>query len=86
MRVHGELITTAPLKNPRAFTNPGITSAASYQDWEAAHGAGLDLHRWDTGGYAPVFMGKVLAWWRLHKLVELHSADAAIKKPRKGSA
>lgn len=84
MRIGGEPITAAPLKNPKSFVAPAITSAASFQDWEAAHGAGLDLYQWDTGGYPPIFMGKVKAWYRLHKLVALHSADAAIKKPRKG--
>lgn len=66
--------------------NPGITYSQSFKEWEAAHEAGLDLYKWDTGAYPPFFMAKVLAWSELHNQVKMHQEDAVAKKmkPRRG--
>jgi hypothetical protein len=45
-------------------------------EWEAAHAANLDLHRWDSGGYPGAFMAKVMGWYARHRQLELHREDA----------
>jgi len=45
----------------------------------AAHYCRLDLERWDTGGYETRFMAKVIAFYRLHGLIAMHTRDSAIK-------
>ena len=51
-----------------------------FMEWEAATQAGLNLWKWDNGSYSRKFMAKVIAWYSLHNLVEVHSQDAANKK------
>ena len=71
---HGTPITQHPL---RSRVNTGITAGQHFHEWEACHAAGLDLWRWESGGYPVEFMAKVLAWHRLHNLVQSHTAEAA---------
>lgn len=80
VRVHGQPIIDAPVKGA---VRPGITYAASFAEWEAATAAGVDLWRWETGGYPPAFKARVLAWHLLHRLVDLHGESAAIEAARK---
>lgn len=50
-----------------------------YSEWEAAIAAGAsldDLEKWDRGGFPVQFKAKVVAWFNLHSLIELHSNDA----------
>lgn len=83
MTVRGQPIDTAPFRNPRSVVDPNISYSADFAEMEACHGAGLDLWAWDQGRYPPAFKARILAWWKLHKLIEIHAQDAAIKKPRK---
>jgi len=52
------------------------------QEWEAAHAANLDLHKWEEGEYPPSFKAKVIAWHTRHQEIELHRSDA-VEKARK---
>ena len=64
----------------------GIEMSPVLQEWEAAFAAGLDLYRWETGGYPPDFKAKTIAWFSRHQELELHRQDAvarAAKRKRK---
>lgn len=65
--------------------DPGITYNNSFAEWEAAHAARLDLYDWDSGKYPVWFMAKVLAWHKLHNLVEAHT-QAAVNAKAKADA
>ena len=54
----------------------GIETSQALIEWEAAREAGLDLHRWDRGGYSQAFMAKVIGWYTRHQELELHREDA----------
>ena len=62
----------------------------SFEQWEAAAAAGLDLWRWDNNEYPRRFMARVVAWHELHALIELHKGDAAeqaqAKERRRGAS
>ena len=85
MTKRGEPIQELPA--PREVTDPGIASSLSFASWEACVGARLNLWKWEQGLYPRSFVARVIAWYRLHNLVELHSeveaARAAKKKARK---
>jgi len=82
--VRGQPIEGANFRNPRDIVNPDISYSQDFGELEACHGAGLDMWQWDQNVYPPGFKARVVAWWRLHKLIQLHSQDAAIKRPKKG--
>jgi hypothetical protein len=54
----------------------GIRTSRSYEEWEAAREAGLDLYKWETGYYPNWFRAKIVAYRRCRKLIELHTYDA----------
>lgn len=57
----------------------GIQTGMGFAEWEAAIAAGAtleDLHKWDTGLYPRSFKVKVIAWYNMHSLIELHKSDA----------
>lgn len=61
----------------------GIAYSTSYGEWEAAIAAGAtleELEKWDRGLYSTKFKSKVLAWYGLHTLIELHANDAVARK------
>jgi len=60
----------------------GIEASLDYIGFDAAVAAGLDLEKWDAGGYPRHVMARVIAWHKLKGLVEMHSQDAAIRKPK----
>lgn len=70
-------IQNFPLRNA---VNSGITFSMEFQSWEAAAAAGLNLWEWEQGNYTSRFQAKVIAWFRLHNLVQAHTQDAAQKK------
>jgi hypothetical protein len=61
----------------------------SYIIWSAAIAAGatLDqLEKLEQGGYSRAFLAKVVAWYNISRLIDLHANDAqneAIKKATK---
>jgi hypothetical protein len=67
--------------------DPGIQFGLSFAEWEAAVAAGAtldDLFEWDESNKFPVpFKEKVVAWYRLHKLVSMHSQDAVAQKSKR---
>lgn len=65
--------------------NTGITYSPSFEEWEAAHEAGLDLAMWEkaVGGYDYWFRAKVIAWYRLRRNIALNSEDAVNAKLKK---
>ena len=75
----GISILDYPLKGG---ADAGITYSQSFFAWEAATAAGLDVWEWESGKYPNWFMARVVAWYRLHKLVEAHSQDAAMSKKK----
>lgn len=52
-------------------------------EWEAAHAANLDLHKWETGQYPSSFKAKVLAWHSRHNELELHRGDAVAQAAKR---
>ena len=50
-----------------------------FSEWEAAHAAGLNLYEWEIGKYPRWFKTRVLAWHKLHQLVDMHKQDALSK-------
>lgn len=60
----------------------GILTSLIYEGWEACVAAGLNLERWAQWDYERAFMVKVIAWYRLHNLVEAHIQDAVYRKQK----
>jgi hypothetical protein len=58
----------------------GIDASIAFTEWEACHGAGLDLWQWENGLYPARFKAKVIAWYEAHRLVEVHVRDANAPK------
>lgn len=61
----------------------GISYNFSFAEWEAGTAAGLDMWRWEMGGYPKPFRARVMAWHRLHKLVTTHVEAAVSEKAKK---
>jgi hypothetical protein len=68
--------------------DPHISYSISFSIWEAAvaAGAGLDeIYRLETGfappnAYPKWFVARLIAWYKYHNLIIMHSDDAAAKK------
>jgi len=60
----------------RDSVNTGISFSPRYEQTDACIAAGLDLWRWETGAYTPEFQALVVAWYRKHGEIALHSSDA----------
>lgn len=62
----------------------GVTYGMNFSEWEAAIAAGAtlaELLEWETDGAFPMwFKAKVVAWYRLHNLVQAHIQEAAMPK------
>lgn len=58
----------------------GIGFNPSYEQWDACIASGLSIQVWESGGYPPSLMAKVVAWHRLHTLVQSHKDDAVSKE------
>lgn len=71
-----------PLK---ASVKTGIEMSVPLQEWEAAHAANLDLHKWDSSQYPPDFMAKVIAWHSRHRELELHTQDAVQRAAKRAN-
>lgn len=67
---------------PRNKLNHGITTSAHYEEWEACIAAGLDIEKWEYGGYSTRFKAHAIAWHRLHNAVDMMLSDAAIEKQK----
>jgi len=79
--VRDEDIRTAGLMHPRDFgPRANIKSSIEFTEWEAAHEAGCDLWRWHCNEYPTTFKARVMAWYELHNLVQLHQHDAGLTK------
>lgn len=78
---HGEPIERVALPHS---VNTGIAYSSEFEQWEAATSAGLDMSLWEkspeSGGFSIPFKAKVIAWFRLHKLVRDHAESAAAQK------
>ena len=48
----------------------------SFAEWMACLGCGLDLWKWETGQYPKEFKVRVLAFYSLKNLVDMHVQDA----------
>ena len=65
--------------------DPGITYSNSFAEWEAANAAGVNLWDWEDGAYPNWFKAKVLAWYKLHNLVEAHTQAVVNAKSKSKS-
>lgn len=84
MTKDGVLIQDVP--TPREAVDPGIASAISFTEWEAATAAGLDMYEWEhTAVYPRTFKERVIAWYQLHGMVKLHSEVKAQRVAQKKS-
>jgi hypothetical protein len=63
----------------------GIGFSLMYDEYEACVAAGLDLEKWIYGDYETAFKNYIIAWFRLHRLVEAHSNDAQTKEMKRKS-
>jgi len=45
-------------------------------EWEAATSANLNLYDWERGLYSNKFKARVIAFYKYHNLVKIHSEDA----------
>ena len=61
----------------------GLETSQALAEWEAAHAANLDLHRWEEGDYSPAFKAKVIAWHSRHQELELHRSDAIARATKR---
>lgn len=67
--------------HPRDFSpRADIKSSIEFTEWEAAHAANCDLWRWHCNEYPTAFKARVMAWYELHNLVQLHQHDAGLSK------
>lgn len=79
MTRNGEPIETVAV---REAVETGISYSQRFAEWEACIAAGLDIERWEAGGYPIALKAAALAWHRGHVQVALHSQDAAAAKAR----
>jgi hypothetical protein len=77
---NGEPINRVGVKDS---IDPNISYSRSFGEWEAAVAAGLDLWEWENNEYPRWFKARVIAWHRLHGLIELHTQDAVARKSRR---
>jgi len=71
----GEPITDVAIKT----ITHGIKYEYPFFEYEAAAAAHLDLWRWEENEYPNWFKAKVMAWYKLHGMIEAHIADAGRK-------
>lgn len=78
-----------PIQNlgkPREVVDPQIDTSMAFLAWEAGTSAGLDMFKWEhTAFYPRAFKARVMAWYKLHNAVELHSNVAAQRAANKKS-
>lgn len=60
----------------RDAVDTGIQYNLYFETYEAVVAAGLDLERYERGGYDASFVARVVAWHRAHKMIEQHSEQA----------
>jgi len=83
VRRFGEKIDSYPLKGG---VNTGITYSLYYEGLDAAVWAGAtldELEKWYNGGYDSKFMSVVVALYRAHEQIEIHTRQAVSPKERK---
>lgn len=57
-----------------------------YVEWDAVFAAGgtlKDMERWEEGGFSVAFKARVVAWYKVHSLVEAHKGAAQNKAAKK---
>ena len=76
-------IQLTKIKNP---LKTNITYSRAYEEIEACVAAGMDVERWDDPrpdkGYSRELKLKILAWNRLHGMVESHIGDTQVEKQK----
>ena len=79
MTRHGEPIRNARVKGS---VDPGISHSLAFAEVEAAVAARLDLWKWEQNMYPGWFKAKIIAWYNLHNLVEVHREAAIAEKSK----
>lgn len=77
MTRHGEPISSLSIRNKLYH---GITYSSRFEEWEACIAAGLDVEKWEDNEYTNRLKGYVIAWHRVHNMIESHVQDAGIDK------
>jgi hypothetical protein len=78
---NGEPIEDARAKNA---VDPHISFSVHYNEFDAAIAAGATLEELSMlETYPKSFRAKLIAWHNFHKLIEMHSQDAATPKGNK---
>lgn len=55
----------------------------AYAEMDACIAAGLDVEKWENGGYSKELRIRVIAWHRLNELIRSHTDQAIADKLRK---
>ncbi len=79
----GEPISQYLIKNP---VDTGIQFTFAFEEFEACIAAGLDLDKWNNGLYPTELKAQVIAWHRLHNMVDTHTKAAVADKSERLAA
>ena len=82
MTRHDQPIQKATIRNR---LHHGVEYSSRFEEWEACIEAGLDIERWENGEYENSFKAYVIAWHRLHNMVDTHVQDAAMTESKRRS-
>lgn len=76
--VRGEPIRQCGYLEPSALVDAGVAYSQAFEEWDAAHEAGISLWEWEHGEqHTAQFKARVIAWARLRRLIANHRADAS---------
>jgi len=74
-------IDAHPIRNKGK--NPNISYKMPFLEWQAGVAANLDMWQWEQNIYPNWFKARTIEWYLGHEMVEAHTKDANIVKPKK---
>jgi hypothetical protein len=77
---HGNPISKLSIRNK---LHHGITYSSRFEEWEACIAAGLSIDKWEENEYSNRLKGYVIAWYRVHNMIESHVQDASIDRAKR---
>ena len=80
MTRHGEPISKLSIRNK---LHHGVTYSSRFEEWESCIAAGLDIAKWEDNEYTSRLKGYVIAWYRVHNMIESHVQDAGIDRAKR---
>lgn len=60
-----------------------ISYSLAYEEFDACIAVGLDLEKWQEGGYSKELKAQAMAWHRLKKLIRAHTDQALLDKAKR---